>query len=101
MTDDWSSEETNDPLYADDRNFYKVEARSQDGMHVIALLYAGNNLAKARLIFVHADNPSAGARIAAVATDASRFLRQPNKLVQSLKAASKGVAKSGARIGTR
>ena len=25
MTDDWSSEETNDPLYADDRNFYKVE----------------------------------------------------------------------------
>jgi hypothetical protein len=101
MTDDWSSEETNDPLYADDRNFYKVEAWSQDGMHVIALLYAGNNLAKARLIFVHADKPSAGARIAAVATDASRFLRQPNKLVQSLKAASKGVAKSGARIGTR
>ena len=25
MTDDWSSEETDDPLYADRRNFYKVE----------------------------------------------------------------------------
>jgi hypothetical protein len=25
MTDDWSDEETDDPLQADERNFYKVE----------------------------------------------------------------------------
>jgi hypothetical protein len=25
MTDDWSDEETNEPLVADTRNFYKVE----------------------------------------------------------------------------
>jgi hypothetical protein len=51
MTDGWSDEQTDDPLYADDRNFYKVEAWSRDGMHINALLYAGNNLDKAREIF--------------------------------------------------
>jgi len=51
MTDDWSSEETDDPLHADDRNFYKVEAWSRDGMHINALFYGGNNLGKAREIF--------------------------------------------------
>jgi hypothetical protein len=45
---DWSDEQTDDPLYADDRNFYKVEAWSRDGMRIDALLYAGNNLDKAR-----------------------------------------------------
>jgi hypothetical protein len=25
MTDEWPHEETDDPLYADQRNFYKVE----------------------------------------------------------------------------
>ena len=25
VSDDWSDEETDNPLYADDRNFYKVE----------------------------------------------------------------------------
>jgi hypothetical protein len=25
MTDDWLDEETHDPLYANERNFYKVE----------------------------------------------------------------------------
>jgi hypothetical protein len=48
MTDAWSDEHTDDPVCADDRNFYKVEAWSRDGMHIIALLYAGNNLVKAR-----------------------------------------------------
>ena len=28
---DWSDEQTADPLYADDLNFYKVEAWSRDG----------------------------------------------------------------------
>ena len=49
---DWSDEETADPLYTDDRNFYKVEAWSHDGMRIDALLYAGNSLDKAREIFV-------------------------------------------------
>jgi hypothetical protein len=31
MPDDWSAEETDDPLYADRRNFYKVEKWSKDG----------------------------------------------------------------------
>jgi hypothetical protein len=29
---DWSDEETDDPLYADRRNFYKVEKWSRDGL---------------------------------------------------------------------
>ena len=41
---DWSDEETHDPLYADDRNFYKVEKWTRDGTKVDRLLYAGNNL---------------------------------------------------------
>jgi hypothetical protein len=31
MTDAWSDEHTDDPVYADDRNFYKVEAWSRGG----------------------------------------------------------------------
>jgi hypothetical protein len=33
MTGDWSHEETDDPLYADRRNFYKVEKWSRDRRH--------------------------------------------------------------------
>jgi hypothetical protein len=51
MTANWSDEETDEPLYADRRNFYKVEKWSRDGLRVELMLYAGNNLAKARLIF--------------------------------------------------
>ena len=47
---DWSDEQTVDPLYADLRNFYKVEAWSRDGMRIDALLYAGNNLRNAQRI---------------------------------------------------
>jgi hypothetical protein len=49
---EWSAEQTDDPLYADDRNFYKVEAWSRDGMRLDALLYAGSSLDMAREIFV-------------------------------------------------
>ena len=38
--DDWSHEETDDPLYADRRNFYKVEKWSRDGQRVEELLFA-------------------------------------------------------------
>jgi len=44
----WSDEETADPLYADDRNFYKVELWTKDRLHVLRLLYAGNNLDRAK-----------------------------------------------------
>jgi hypothetical protein len=48
---DWSNEETNDPLVADARNFYKVEKWTRDGMKVDSLLYGGNNLDMAREVF--------------------------------------------------
>jgi hypothetical protein len=38
MTGDWSDEETNDPLFADVRNFCKVEKWTRDGMKVDSLL---------------------------------------------------------------
>jgi hypothetical protein len=41
---DWSDEETNEPLIADHRNFYKVEKWTRDGMKVERMLYAGSNL---------------------------------------------------------
>jgi hypothetical protein len=45
---DWSDEETDNPHYADDRNFYKLEKWTPDGTKVDRMLYAGNNLKKAR-----------------------------------------------------
>jgi hypothetical protein len=35
MTNDWSAEETDDPLHADRRNFYNVEKWSRDGRRVV------------------------------------------------------------------
>jgi hypothetical protein len=40
----WSEDETDNPLLADERNFYKVEKWTKDGTKVDRLLYAGNNL---------------------------------------------------------
>ena len=37
----WSDEETDEPLIADHRNFYKVEKWSRDGERVTELLFAG------------------------------------------------------------
>ena len=47
-------EETDSPTYADDRNFYKVEKWTRDGMRVDSLFYAGNSLSKAQEIFANA-----------------------------------------------
>jgi len=44
-------EETDDPGFADRRNFYKVEKWSRDGQRIEELLFAGNSLAKAQRIF--------------------------------------------------
>jgi hypothetical protein len=48
---DWPLEETDNPLYADDRNFYKVEKWTKDGTKVDRMLYAGANLGRACEIF--------------------------------------------------
>jgi hypothetical protein len=48
---DWSDEETDDPLHADRRNFYKVEVWSRDWLRVELMLYAGNSLGRARAMF--------------------------------------------------
>ena len=49
-----SNEETNEPLIADDRNYYKVEKWTKDGAKVDSMLYAGSNLDKAREVFTAA-----------------------------------------------
>jgi hypothetical protein len=51
---DWSDEETDNPLLADRWNYYKVEKWTKDGTRVDRLLYAGNNLDRARKIFAEA-----------------------------------------------
>ena len=67
---DWSDEETDNPLLADDRNFYKVEKWTKDGTKVDRMLYAGNNLDRAKELFAwaikapaadQADDQTAGA----------------------------------------
>jgi hypothetical protein len=49
-----SNDEANNPLLADNRNFYTVEKWTKDGAKVERLLYAGNNLDEAREIFQRA-----------------------------------------------
>ena len=39
---DWSHEETDDPIHADWRNFYKAEKWSKDVQRVVELLFAGS-----------------------------------------------------------
>jgi hypothetical protein len=46
-----SAEQTDDPLIADHRNFYKVEKWTKDGAKVDHMLYAGEMLDKARDVF--------------------------------------------------
>jgi len=44
-------EETDDPIRADERNFFKVELWTPDEMHIERMLFAGNKLDRARAIF--------------------------------------------------
>ena len=44
-------EETDDPLLADRRDFFKVELWTRDGLRIERLLLAGNSLDKARAVF--------------------------------------------------
>ena len=60
MGNDWSDEETDNANLADDRNFYKVERWTKDGLHIDDLLYAGNNLERAREIFTAATKTRPG-----------------------------------------
>ncbi len=54
MTHDRSDEETDNPVLADEYNFYKVEKWTHDGAKAGRLLYAGNDLERARRIFTNA-----------------------------------------------
>src|ERR1700748_2216086 len=47
----WSEKQTDDPHYADEHNFYKVEAWSRDDQHIVVMLFAGASLRQARDIF--------------------------------------------------
>jgi hypothetical protein len=49
-----SDQETDQPLLADHRNFYKVEKWTKDGGRVERMLYAGSNLDKAREVYASA-----------------------------------------------
>jgi hypothetical protein len=49
-----SDEETDEPLIANDRNYYKVEKWTKDGSKVERMLYAGSNLDKAREVYAAA-----------------------------------------------
>jgi len=71
---DWSDEETADPLIADQRNLYKVEKWTKDGTAIDRLLYAGNNLDKAREIFAKAVKHRP--RITVTIRQRTRVLRQ-------------------------
>jgi hypothetical protein len=51
LVSDWSNEETDEPLVADHRNFYKVEKWSRGGERVTELLFAGSSLDKAKRVF--------------------------------------------------
>jgi hypothetical protein len=51
MVSNMPDEETDSPLFADERDFYKVEKWTKDGTKVDRMLYAGGNLDKARQIF--------------------------------------------------
>jgi hypothetical protein len=47
-------EQTDDPLIANDRNYYKVEKWIKDGSKVDRMLYAGNYLERACELFLEA-----------------------------------------------
>jgi hypothetical protein len=51
MTERWSEEETRNPVYADDRGFFKVEQWTADDNHIAGMLYAGNRIDSARDMF--------------------------------------------------
>jgi hypothetical protein len=48
---DQPDEETDEPLIANDRNYFKVEKWTRDGSKVERMLYAGNSLLRAESVF--------------------------------------------------
>ena len=48
---DQLDEETDEPLIANDRNYFKVEKWTKDGSKVERMLYAGNSLLRAESVF--------------------------------------------------
>jgi hypothetical protein len=74
---DWAGEQIDNPLYVGEHSFYKVEKWTRDGSKVDSLLYAGNDLDKARGIF-------AQTRSAAVSTDLTGSVAMLSALCASL-----------------
>ena len=81
MIEDWSHEETDDPLYADRCNFYKVDKWSRDGQRVEELLFAGNSRAKAQRNFESFIKRRPRSRLAAtsISTNCSRTARSARR----------------------
>jgi hypothetical protein len=48
---DQPDEETDEPLIANDRNYFKVEKWTKDGSKIERMLYAGNSLLRAESVF--------------------------------------------------
>jgi hypothetical protein len=48
---DQPDEETDEPLIANDRNYFKVEKWTKDGSKVERMLYGGNSLLRAESVF--------------------------------------------------
>ena len=102
MNDDWSDEQTDNPLYADDRSFYKVERWTKDGLHITDLLYAGNDLERAREIFTTATkgrplalyHPPTHSRAGQLAGKVEQERRGPAHRRQHRQAAGAGYATS-------
>jgi hypothetical protein len=74
MADDWTHQQTDNAGFTDQRNFYKVEKWTKDGLKVDRLLYAGNDLDRARELFREAvahpiDDPPAVTSVRAMACD--------------------------------
>jgi hypothetical protein len=44
-------EETANKIYADHRNFFKVEKWTKDGSKIDSMIFAGNDLGRARAVF--------------------------------------------------
>jgi hypothetical protein len=91
----WSDEETDNRHYADRRNFYKVEKWSRDGLQVELMVYAGNNLEKARGVFerttkqrprIPADHSSAHACARRVAAARNDPMKRPGEVARAARA---------------
>ena len=70
----WSDEQTDNPLRADDRNFYKLEKWTKDGSKIERLLYAG--IISTKLVALFARAVKHRPRIRLIIRERARVLEQ-------------------------